>query len=424
MISTNTHTQPAKWGTHILFALLGILCWSEAAIARTAVQIDERLTLFFERGNFDPVTFSGIAYDVFLTDGRNVIWKADSIEIDARGDARGKDWFVNFYRSVNYEYETPEFHFINRAGVLRNFAFGRLNTGPAPSNEGLRAVFGDPASADSYSADSGVNTYTKTSSFHMDDTTFSFEYVDPDNPYDTESISIKVDTITTAPFVFTNSPAGERVIESMGLRFDGVGLGNQDQVSIGELDTLQLPSIDMSLRLRTRFVGRQMFTRFNFGASARGLGDLAVGLEIATSSDFFDVLMPLFEGDEDDSHLDLLAEVAAVNKGEVILVDKGLINFGLNALRDALAEDGHVHGTDRETMLFSLRLSINQILQDLFPSHASALIRPIEDMILNGGTLAVAIEPKQPVSFANLMSYAHAPDRAIDGLGVRVTHKR
>ena len=388
MSDTNSHgwrQRPGFW--FALFALLGAFCWSEAALAQTTIRIGDDFRLTYEDGSLDGTTASGRASNVSFGRGRSVIWTADSIEIDARGSSRSEDWYVERVQITNFE--RPRESLYIEGVELRDLALGRRMAG--------KGRFGDFA------------MITEDSSMRLaKSTTLS------------GALIVNADSIATTPFVLTDAPDGTQVIREMGLVLEGIGVQGRNELSI-DRPRDQRPWIAMDFRADARFDGDQMFVEFTHGAQIRELAEWTLAMDIAADDDFYSELEPVLI--EQGSNLSLLglAGAGAFNGGEFVMVDTGLISFVINVL----ASNAGISSSGLAGDLFrsSARGSVKRQIEDAFPDNADTLFPPIDAMLQNGGRLTIAFDPDRPVPFINMLAYALGFDRAIDELGVRVSHQ-
>ena len=436
---------------NLLIVLLGISCLSQVALARTAIEIDDDLTLFYETGDLNPVTFAGSVNDVSLVDGNAVIWTADALSLDATGSARGGDWHISRIQFTNLTMEDENFnntfhsvfHTTIEKRMRRNVTTGRLNRGREPSGRALRWILGGGFDGD-FTELMGV--YNEDSSVHNVNVVAFLN-----NPEFAFSGKMKVDSISHTSLTFTTSPQGERILENVVVRMDGFTLENQDETLAdetlaSELGEFQSLSIDSMSNFGFRFEGEQKFMRFDTDTKVDGLVDLKMNLELATGSDFFDSFeaianerrndqangsvssAAILEGDQSVIRAALLEALGTISIGniELAFTDRGFLDVWLDeALVSLQAEypDG-INGRkfDRSQARTYVLDKIQKDLTSSFPVNAARLFAPIDRMFRDGGTLAFRLSPKQPVPVTNLPIHMIAPDLAISGLGISVTH--
>ena len=432
---------------NLLIVLLGISCLSQVALARTAIEIDDDLTLFYETGDLNPVTFAGSVNDVSLVDGNAVIWTADALSLDATGSARGGDWHISRIQFTNLTMENENFnntfHTTIEKRMRRNVTTGRLNRGREPSGRALRWILGGGFDGD-FTELMGV--YNEDSSVHNVNVVAFLEFSDLNNPEFAFSGKMKIDSISHTSLTFTTSPQGERILENVAVRMDGFTMENQDETLASELGEFQSLSIDSMSSFGFHFEGEQKFMRFDTDTKVDGLVDLKMNLELATGSDFFDSFeaianekrndqangsvssAAILEGDQSVLRAALLEALGTISIGniELAFTDRGFLDVWLDEAQVSLQAE-HPDGINGQTFDRSQALTyvLDKIQEDLtssFPVNAARLFAPIDRMFRDGGTLAFKLSPKQPVPVTNLPIHMIAPDLAISGLGISVTH--
>ena len=411
---------------NLLLVLLGIACLSQAALARTAIEIDNGLTLFYERGNLNPVTFAGSVNDVSLVDGNEVLWTADSISIDATGAARGQDWYLNSYQVTNWKVsrKTPTpgtvIRLTSEKVVYRHLALGAVNEGRR-SSAGIRTLFGAPRSTTSQ-----IGIVRDNTSYHLSKGDFIVDYVHHHFPGEVQSVKMKYDSAMTTPITVGRSPQGEMTLENFGVRVKGFRLAEQDQALVGQLGITGTLSSDLDILFGTRFEGRQLIVRTGLDLMTDGIGDFNVVYEFATSGNFMDTLAAIGNDGDSVSQSAIIRALGAITNAEFAFRDRGLLEIGYQMMQQNLAAqfpDG-ISGQpiNRNTTQFVIRNILQQSLVQRFPTNARMLFEPIDELIREGGSIVFDFSPARKVPIANLFLLLATPDKAVRDLGLSVTH--
>lgn len=379
--------RKGNFWTGLALALLGIFLLAGAAIAQEQMRFAGGFTIDYEDGRLDSSTGSGTINGVSVARNGKEIWRAASIFIDASGSPDGEDWFVNEARIVDFE--NPLTQFYVEAVEVKDLAIGRMLAGS--SNGGEARMIGE------------------SSSFRLTNVTMVMG-----------ALVVEVESVTTSPFVLAALPGGGSVIADMSILTNGIVTHDKNQLSIdGPRDTRSW--INMTTRLATRFEGEQMFVRFNYDAMIRELANVSLELDIAAAPTFYDELAPLLFDQSGRASPAGFIESGALAGGRFVMLDTGLINFIVRAL--AAQAGVSSQGVAGDLFRSAAQQNARSRLQKTFPSNAERLFPPVSAMLENGGTLTIELEPESPVPFINMFVYALGADRAIEELGISLSHQ-